>query len=100
MWRSRCVTEVQISILLHRHGFFFFFSSRRRHTRYWRDWSSDVCSSDLEDEINERLDKIMSGALQRIWNMADQHKITLRTAAFAVACERILSAREVRGVYP
>src|SRR3712207_2098402 len=28
----------------------FFFSSRRRHTRYWRDWSSDVCSSDLEAE--------------------------------------------------
>src|SRR3712207_7368879 len=27
----------------------FFFSSRRRHTRYWRDWSSDVCSSDLVD---------------------------------------------------
>src|SRR5947209_15698485 len=25
-----------------------FFSSRRRHTRYWRDWSSDVCSSDLD----------------------------------------------------
>src|SRR5258707_6129599 len=36
----------------------FFFSSRRRHTRYWRDWSSDVCSSDL--------------TLQRslIWNFA------------------------------
>src|SRR3712207_7833339 len=37
---------------------FFFFSSRRRHTRYWRDWSSDVCSSDLAAnyyvaEINE-----------------------------------------------
>src|SRR3712207_8923482 len=28
--------------------YFFFFSSRRRHTRYWRDWSSDVCSSDLQ----------------------------------------------------
>src|SRR5438445_4259753 len=27
--------------------FLFFFSSRRRHPRYWRDWSSDVCSSDL-----------------------------------------------------
>src|ERR1035437_10605392 len=26
-----------------------FFSSRRRHTRYWSDWSSDVCSSDLVD---------------------------------------------------
>src|SRR5439155_12464854 len=29
--------------------FFFFFSSRRRHTRWPRDWSSDVCSSDLHD---------------------------------------------------
>src|SRR5699024_11265927 len=28
--------------------FFFFFSSRRRHTRSKRDWSSDVCSSDLD----------------------------------------------------
>src|SRR5699024_11796302 len=29
---------------------FFFFSSRRRHTRSKRDWSSDVCSSDLSNE--------------------------------------------------
>src|SRR5207248_8135479 len=28
--------------------FFFFFSSRRRHTRSYGDWSSDVCSSDLD----------------------------------------------------
>src|SRR5947209_13678122 len=32
---------------------FFFFSSRRRHTRYWRDWSSDVCSSDLLMKIGQ-----------------------------------------------
>src|SRR5690606_41116700 len=31
--------------------FFFFFSSRRRHTRFSRDWSSDVCSSDLEEPL-------------------------------------------------
>src|SRR5687768_17878983 len=30
--------------------FFFFFSSRRRHTRCSRDWSSDVCSSDLGEQ--------------------------------------------------
>src|SRR5690242_21548274 len=30
------------------HIYFFFFSSRRRHTRLTCDWSSDVCSSDLE----------------------------------------------------
>src|SRR5699024_9578945 len=29
----------------------FFFSSRRRHTRSKRDWSSDVCSSDLDDPL-------------------------------------------------
>src|SRR3712207_9320939 len=36
---------------------FFFFSSRRRHTRYWRDWSSDVCSSDLTAVVRERKDQ-------------------------------------------
>src|SRR3712207_3909977 len=36
----------------------FFFSSRRRHTRYWRDWSSDVCSSDLND--GTRVDGVLS----------------------------------------
>src|SRR5690606_39346486 len=30
---------------------FFFFSSRRRHTRFSRDWSSDVCSSDLNQRF-------------------------------------------------
>src|SRR3712207_8030420 len=33
----------------------FFFSRRRRHTRYWRDWSSDVCSSDLRVVLRHRL---------------------------------------------
>src|SRR2546429_2545905 len=34
---------------------FFFFSSRRRHTRCSRDWSSDVCSSDLTSEVPMRI---------------------------------------------
>src|SRR5690606_39762419 len=33
----------------------FFFSSRRRHTRFSRDWSSDVCSSDLSAELAHEL---------------------------------------------
>src|SRR6266542_5309071 len=33
---------------------FFFFSSRRRHTRCYRDWSSDVCSSDLPVTVTVR----------------------------------------------
>src|SRR5690606_40573386 len=35
---------------------FFFFSSRRRHTRFSRDWSSDVCSSDLFLVVGARFD--------------------------------------------
>src|SRR5206468_9145735 len=35
----------------------FFFSSRRRHTRSDRDWSSDVCSSDLARQFLERMEK-------------------------------------------
>ncbi len=62
-----------------------------------QDFSSFFWS---EDEINLRLDKIMVDALKAIWATADQHQITLRTAAFAVACERILMARQERGLYP
>src|SRR5437879_7765249 len=36
--------------MFYRCFYFFFFSSRRRHTRYIGDWSSDVCSSDLEGD--------------------------------------------------
>src|SRR5206468_7641255 len=49
---------------------FFFFSSRRRHTRSDRDWSSDVCSSDLPPgppraEVAELADALASGASGR-----------------------------------
>src|SRR3712207_6911100 len=42
-----CSHHILCSLYILLFFFFFFFSSRRRHTRYWRDWSSDVCSSDL-----------------------------------------------------
>src|SRR5437870_11913735 len=41
--------------------FFFFFSSRRRHTRWPRDWSSDVCSSDLALVAAARPDLVVGG---------------------------------------
>src|SRR2546427_2353006 len=45
---------------MHRNLIFFFFSSRRRHTRFDCDWSSDVCSSDLDNakcwETEQRFD--------------------------------------------
>jgi glutamate dehydrogenase (NAD(P)+) len=65
------------------------------------EWVQDFSSFFwTEEEINARLDKIMVGAFGRIWADAERHRVPLRTAAFVVACERVLSARELRGLYP
>jgi glutamate dehydrogenase (NAD(P)+) len=65
------------------------------------EWVQDFSSFFwTEDEINVRLEKILVGALRSIWDTADRHRISLRTATFAVACERILTARRERGLYP
>src|SRR5256884_3343329 len=52
---------------------FFFFSSRRRHTRCSRDWSSDVCSSDLSLKVRAQIGPVMS-------------KITGQTLLFNCTC--------------
>ena len=62
-----------------------------------QDFSSFFWS---EDEINERLVKIMKGAFAAVWHVAEENKVSLRTATFIVACKRILHARDLRGLYP
>jgi len=62
-----------------------------------QDFSSYFWS---EDEINARLVRIMQQAFAGIWQVAQEKKVSLRTAAFIVACQRILHARELRGLYP
>jgi glutamate dehydrogenase (NAD(P)+) len=65
------------------------------------EWVQDFSSFFwTEDEINARLDRIISGAFSHAWDTAQQLGVTLRTAAFVVACTRVLEAREVRGLYP
>ncbi|MBA4341400.1 MAG: glutamate dehydrogenase [Methylibium sp.] len=65
------------------------------------EWVQDFSSFFwTEDEINVRLDKIITGAFKGIWETSEQHRIPLRTAAFVVACTRVLEAREERGLYP
>jgi glutamate dehydrogenase (NAD(P)+) len=62
-----------------------------------QDFSSFFWS---EDEINARLVKIMKDAFAAVWQVADENKVSLRTATFIVACKRILHARDLRGLYP
>src|SRR5205814_7539498 len=69
--------------------FFFFFSSRRRHTRCLSDWSSDVCSSDL-DGCTIKLDA--SGAIVAATGVTEQGQgtetIMAQIAATALGVER------------
>jgi glutamate dehydrogenase (NAD(P)+) len=62
-----------------------------------QDFSSFFWS---EDEINARLVRIMKEAFTGVWQVAQDKKVSLRTATFIVACTRILKARELRGLYP
>lgn len=65
------------------------------------EWVQDFSSFFwTEDEINARLVRIMKEAFAGVWAVAQDHKVSLRTATFIVACKRILHARELRGLYP
>src|SRR5438445_10570239 len=76
--------------------FFFFFSSRRRHTRYWRDWSSDVCSSDLQINPEIFLRRIVHdlvneiGAQQWLAARGSKHPAGCRVQPVDCAPRRIL----------
>jgi glutamate dehydrogenase (NAD(P)+) len=65
------------------------------------EWVQDFSSFFwTEEEVNDRLDKILLGAYRHVWDTAEALKLPLRTAAFVVACQRILNAHEQRGLYP
>ena len=65
------------------------------------EWVQDFSSFFwTEDEINARLVRIMKEAFAGVWQTAQEHKVSLRTATFIIACTRMLHAREMRGLYP
>jgi glutamate dehydrogenase (NAD(P)+) len=65
------------------------------------EWVQDMASYFWsEAEINERLDKLMIQAVEDVWACANNNSCTLRTAAYILACERILKARKERGIFP
>src|SRR5690606_20019306 len=87
----------------------FFFSSRRRHTRFSRDWSSDVCSSDLYTRLEQRVGLTVResavdlamldahGAFRR--NAADCEGIEVRPVAWIVLRLAAVSGRGGRKLH-
>ena len=53
----------------------------------------------LEDEVNERLERIMVQAFEDVWLMAEEHGIRLRLAAYMKAIRRVLDVNKLRGLY-
>src|SRR5690606_40198758 len=73
---------------------FFFFSSRRRHTRFSRDWSSDVCSSDLHPRFPARAN---IGFLQIVNRQFAKLRVFERGVGETLACGTGACAAVVAG---
>src|SRR5690625_4054988 len=70
---------------------FFFFSSRRRHTRWPRDWSSDVCSSDLSKAWSARFSEPVSDLVKRYTASVDfDQRLALYDIQGSIAHARML----------
>src|SRR5690606_40287070 len=80
----------------------FFFSSRRRHTRFSRDWSSDVCSSDLDvSGVQAERGRGIRGELggESVW-AGTRRMAASQGAEIGAEVERRLLAVEERGETP
>ncbi|BCG49684.1 Glu/Leu/Phe/Val dehydrogenase [Candidatus Profftella armatura (Diaphorina cf. continua)] len=63
------------------------------------EWVQNLSNfSWTEKEINLRLDRIICDAFKAIWELANEKKVSLRTAAFIIGCTRVLNAQKIRGL--
>lgn len=53
-----------------------------------------------EEDINRRLEDVMVNSFQAVYNLSQEYKVDMRTAAYMVAINRVAEATRVRGVYP
>lgn len=65
------------------------------------EWVQDLANYFwTEDEVNDRLDRVITKAFQEVWDMHEKHKCNMREAAYMVAVKRVADATTTRGFYP
>jgi len=65
------------------------------------EWVQDIQSFFWsEDEVNERLGRILKRAFAEVWAAGEMHRVDLRTAAYIVGVARVAEATLTRGIYP
>src|SRR2546422_3862235 len=80
---------------------FFFFSSRRRHTRCSRDWSSDVCSSDLAElirlaDVQAKMEREVMGGLRDLAKFEMPKKVVLIARDFTIESGELTPSLKVK----
>ena len=67
----------------------------------YMEWVQDLQSFFWEeDEVNQRLARIMRKAFAQVWDSAEARGLSLRDAANVLGVERVVSATELRGIFP
>ena len=65
------------------------------------EWVQGIASYFWDaDEVDRRLTQVMERSFEAVWNVHQDRGLDLRTAAYVIACERVLQARHLRGLYP
>src|SRR5256885_4545858 len=89
------ITQNNARKVTHSDTLFFFFSSRRRHTRLQGDWSSDVCSSDLQTKAPKIQRLVTPLVLQRKRHrLAIKKRRVEKSKAEAAEYEKLLAQRK------
>ena len=65
------------------------------------EWVQNIqCFPWEEEQTNQRLGRIMQRALDEVWSLSTERKISLRLAAFILGVERVAGAIQMRGIFP
>ncbi|MGN1059222.1 MAG: glutamate dehydrogenase, partial [Clostridia bacterium] len=65
------------------------------------EWVQNIQSvSWSEEEVNARLEEIMTRAFKAVYDIAQEHNTTLRMGAYLIAIRRVVEAKKLRGIWP